>query len=357
MKMLLSLVLCLIIIGVGVGVVYAVQALYPKAPLPDNGPETRSAVNVHVKTVRLEPMDDLLLLTGRIEAWEQRVISAEVAGTVDWQGIEEGDLVSAGQEIFKLDTAWYVAAHSQARAQSELAGQELDRAQGLKRSGVSSPQELDRAVTQKKLAAADVQAASTQLEKASVRAPISGVIDKLYLKGNEWADRGQPLVRIIQTDRVKAIAGLPERDAPRFSVGDPVAVTLDALSGMRFEGKIFRIATSANPLTRTFNAEIELDNANGTLKPGMTVRAQFIRQTFAETIVVPIFSVLSLENQRFVLVEDQGTARMRPIETGILQGDRVQVAKGLQAGDRLIVVGQRDVHDGEKVQVVKEVSE
>lgn len=356
MKTLLSLALCLCIVGAGAGIVYVVQAVRPAAQ-PAEAPKARAAVNVRVQTLKPAPMDDVLLLTGRIDPWEERVISAEVSGKVEWQGIEEGDTVAKGEEILKIDTAWYVAAHSQAEAQSELAKQELDRAQGLKRSGVSSPQELDRAVTQKKVAAADVVAASTQLEKAAVRAPLAGIVDKLLVKGNEWADRGQPLVQIVQMDRVKAIAGLPERDVPFFSVGDTVGITLDALPGLVFEGKIYRIATSADSLTRTFNAEVELDNKEGKLKPGMTIRARFVRQTFPEAIAVPIFSILSMENQRFAVVDDGGVARMRPVETGILEEARVQITKGLSAGDRLIVVGQRDVHDGDPVNIVEEVSE
>lgn len=352
MKTVLSFMLCLAIMGLGAGVVVTVNALWPKETVLASA-EDRPRVNVHVKVLQPEQVEDVLLLTGRIDPWEERVISAEVAGKVEWQGIEEGDVFARGQEILKIDTAWYVAAHEQAQAQSELAAQELERMQGLKRGGVSSPQDLDRAVTQKKVASSDVVASSTQLEKAVVRAPMAGVVDKLHIKKNEWADRGQPLVRLVQVDKVKAIIGIPERDVSRLTVGDLVAITLDALPGASFQGKIFRIATSADRLTRTFNTEVELDNAERLLKPGMTVRARFVRDTFPDAIAVPIFSVISVENQRFAAIEENGVARVRPIEVGILQGDRVQVTQGLQAGERLIVAGQHDVHDGEPVNVME----
>ena len=234
MKTVLSLVLCSAIIGPGAGVVVTVNALWPQEIVLSSA-EDQPSVNVHVKVLHPDQVEDVLLLTGRIDPWEERVISAEVAGKVEWQGIEEGEVFARGQEILKIDTAWYVAAHEQAQAGSELAAQELERMQGLKRGGVSSPQDLDRAVTQRKVASSDVVASSTQFEKAVARAPMAGVADKLYIKQNEWADRGQPLVRLEQIDKVKAIIGIPERDVSRLAVGDSVAITLDALPGSSFQ--------------------------------------------------------------------------------------------------------------------------
>ncbi len=353
MKKLVSFFLCVCIIAAGIGVLLGVKLLQSEKSISEEATSyTPPPVNVQVRKLEPTTLDDVLLLTGYIEAWEEVLISAEVAGVIEWQGVEEGQKISRGDELVRIDTTWYQATYDQAAARHELMQQELARMKSLRKSGVSSPQQLDQSTTEEKTAKADVASARLQLDKAIVRASMDGVIDTLQHEENEWADRGAPLLKLVQVDRVKALVGIPERDIVFFQVGDEVQISLDALPEQQFTGKIHRIATSADRVTRTFLTEIALDNADKLLKPGMTVRTRLIRKQYENAISIPIFAVISLENQRFAVVADNGVARIRPIEVGILQGDQVQVTKGLQPGDQLIIVGQRDLRDGQAIQVV-----
>jgi membrane fusion protein (multidrug efflux system) len=152
---------------------------------------------------------------------------------------------------------------------------------------------------------------------------------------------------------VKVKAGLPERDVAAFAKDDSVKVRLDSLPGKEFDGRIYRVSPTAEPATLTFICEVEVDNPDGLLKPGMIARATFVRKSYPDSIVVPLFAILSMENQRLVMVESDGVAHARPIEVGVLQGNSVQVLNGLKAGDRLITVGQRDLQDGDPVKVIE----
>lgn len=356
MKALLSFAFCIAIIAAGVGTVYTVYVLNPQGPTEAKS-DVLPPANVHVLTLKTTVIEDVLPLTGRIEPWEEITVSAEVSGTVELQGVEEGDFVRAGQDVFHIDTAWYQAEHTRAVAEEALAKQEMERAESLRKNGISSPQELDRALTQRKVAEANVAAAATRLEKSVVHAPIAGIVDRIFLKAGEWADTGKPLVRIVQTEKVKVIVGVPERDIPYFKTGDAVTLTCDAFADTVFSGRIYRIATTAERETRTFPIEIEIANGDGRLKPGMIARVRLVRATYPEAISVPIFSIISLENQRFAVVEEGGVARFRSIEAGRLQGDHVHVTRGLQAGDRLIVAGHRDLREGQAVTVTDEIAE
>jgi membrane fusion protein, multidrug efflux system len=354
MKHLFSFALCLLIAGGGAAFLFMLSVMKSEEVDSTAISPAAPATNVRIEVLEPAPIDDVLLLTGRIDPWEEVLLSAEVSGVIERNTVQEGDTVRKGQELIKINQIWYDAAHTQALAQHELANQELDRIKNLRQSGVSSPQDLDRTITQQKLAAADLAFSRTQLEKSSVFAPINGVVDTLELKEGEWAERGKPLMKLVQVDRVKAIIGIPDRDIPRFALGDEVNITLDALPDQKFTGVVYRIATSADTMTRTFNTEIELDNAEGLLKPGMTLRARLIRDSFPDAITVPIFSVLSVQNQRFVAVESNAITEIRPIEVGILQGNRVQVTNGLAPGEHLIVVGHRDLRPGEPVRVMSQ---
>jgi len=160
---------------------------------------------------------------------------------------------------------------------------------------------------------------------------------------------GDPLARLVQIAKVKIEVGLPERDVSLFSVGDPVQIKLDAVPSEQLNGTIYRIATTGEMATRTFVTEIEVDNEAGTLKPGMIARVQLVRHTFPEAIVAPIFSVITTENEQYVFVDEDGIARKRPVAIGTIKGATVHILRGLAAGDRLVVKGQRDLHDGDPV--------
>lgn len=322
---------------------------------PEVTPPAQPVTNVEVRVLEPTRIEDGLTLTGRADPWDEVTVSAEVSGNITWQDVEEGDPIEQGEEIMRIDTIWFRATHEQAKARSQLTELELDRVQRLQESGITSPQELDRAQTERVLANADLAASSTRLSKSIVYAPLAGVIDEVHTEQGEWADTGKPLARIVQVDRIKVIVGVPESDITHVAEGDDVAVTFDALDGEPRTGTVFRIAATAERQTRSFPTEIALDNADGLIKPGMIARVRFVRQVFEGAISVPIFSVITLENQRFVFVEKTGVAHLRPVQVGVLTGDHLQITAGLESGDRLIVTGHRDLREGQPVNVTAEL--
>jgi membrane fusion protein (multidrug efflux system) len=351
-RTIVSLAACVAIIAVGAGIVVVVAW----ARNDDSETETRAERLSNVRIEVLEPVtvEDIVTLTGRIMAWEDVVVSSETRGKVDWQGVQEGQSVAAGEELFKIDTKSIQARLSQARAQCTLCDQEYERVKNLKERGVSPDQALDNAVANKDVAAANLQMLQIELAKSVIAAPFDGIVDKVFAEQEEFVDVGTPLAHLVQVHKVKAEVGLPERDVPFFSEGDRVSVRLDALPDRTFEGIIHRIATSADMMTRTFLTEIELDNPEGCLRPGMIARADMVRNTYPNSIQIPIFAAILADEQRFVFVEEDGVARLRAVEAGVIQGSSAQITKGLSAGDHLIVSGQYDVRDGEPVNVQQE---
>ncbi|MBI5095890.1 MAG: efflux RND transporter periplasmic adaptor subunit [Candidatus Hydrogenedentes bacterium] len=354
-KALISLLICVVIAGIGAAIVaFAIGAKTAGSEAVGKSPD--KTPNVKVQVIKTITLDDSIALIGSVVPWESVVVSAELGGKIELQGIEEGDLVKSGQEIFRIDTDMVQSAREQAAARNKLAAQEFERQQRLTKGGMSTPQARDRAEAERDVAAADLRAAHIRVDKSVVTSPMNGVVDKVFKKKSEFVDVGMPMARIVQVHKVKVTIGIPERDIGYFAVGNPVTITADALPQKTFTGKIYRIGATAEEATHTFVTEVELDNADRLLKPGMVARAALSRKTFPNAVVVPIFSVISLEDRRFVFTEENGLAHIRPVQVGILQGSTVQVTQGLSAGDRLIVVGQRDARDGEPVRV-QEVAE
>jgi membrane fusion protein (multidrug efflux system) len=283
--------------------------------------------------------------------WEDILVSAETGGKIDSIAVKEGDKVEAGHELVRVDTRLLNAHFDQARAQEKLASQELHRIKALADKGAASNQASDKVAADQEMASANLRVVEIQLQKSVISAPIKGVVDKLFKDKDEFVDTGMPLVRLVQTDKVKVSVGVPERDVVNFAEGAPAIVTLDALEDKEFNGIINKIATTADPSTLTFLTEVAVDNPDGLLKPGMVARVRLVKRVCPDSVTVPIFSVMTVENQRFVMVEDSGVAKARPIEIGIVQDDVVQAVSGLKPGDRLIVSGQRELIDGDPVQV------
>ncbi len=355
-KALLTLLLCVAVVGAGGLATVMVAGLRAKAHRAEASMPQKEARVTQVEVKVLEParVEDRLVLTGGVQPWQEVVVSSEARGKIEEQGVKEGQVVQSGQTLVKVDTSMLKAHVDQAQARQRLAQQDMQRIESLSSKQITSAQNLDQTRAQYEMAEADLRLASIQFEKGVVAAPFDGVIDKLFKEEREFVDVGTPLVRLVQVHRVKVCVGIPERDIAFFSNGDTVSVHVDALPDRSFEGVIESVATTAEPSTLTFQAEVAVENPEGVLKPGMIARASLVRRTYEDSVVAPIFSVLSVENQRFVFVERDGVAEARPIEVGVIQGDSVQVTKGLSPGERLIVVGQRDLKPGDRVAVAEE---
>ncbi len=348
---LLSVLICLGIMAVVAAVVGVTASVAPSEAKSDTSDQDVRVPQVSVRVLQNEVVEDQLVLTGSIQPWEQVILSAEGRGKIEWKGFDQGDVVKAGQELYRVDTESIRARLLQAQAQHKLALQELERVERLAKSGAGTAQSLDSAIANRDVADSALRMYQIELEKSVVKAPFEGVIDTFFVDQEEFVDVGTPLVRLVQVHKVKATFGIPERDIAHFAIGDSVRVRVDAIPERTFAGVIHKIATSADMVTRTFKVEVAVENAEGLLKPGMIARGTFVRETHPDSLMIPLFTAILLDEQRVAFVEHDGIAELRPIEVGLVQGSSVQVTAGLEPGERLIVKGQYEVRPGERVDV------
>ncbi len=346
-----SILICLAITAV-VAAVVALTTLVAPSEAKTGQPGTIERLpQVSVRILKSQAVEDHLILTGSAQPWEEVILSSEVRGKIEKKGIELGDTVTSGQELYRVDTESIRARLGQARAQHKLALQELERIERLAKSGAGTAQSLDSAVANRDVADSSLRMLQIELDKSVVKASFQGVVDAVLVEQDEFVDVGTPLLRLVQVHKVKMMFGIPERDIACFNLGDPVQIQMDAIPDRRFNGSIYRIATSADRSTHTFKAEVEVDNAEGLLKPGMITRGTFVRQTYPDSLMIPLFTAILLDDQRVAFVEKDGVAELRPIQVGLVQGSSVQVTDGLAPGERLIVKGQYEARPGEKVDV------
>lgn len=315
---------------------------------------TSTAALVCIQTLQPTTMIDYLLLPGSVDAWEDIDLGAKAGGTVEEVPVEEGDRVASGTVIVRLDTASLVARRNQAQAQLDQAQKRFERTRNLVQKGVEQPAMLDDVTAQRDVAQATVDVAQVELDNATLRAPVPGVVDRIHVDQGEYVHIGDPVAKIVQIDRVKIVVNVPEKDIEHFRVGQKVGVFRDKIElAQMLPGTIAFVALTAHPLSRTYPLHVEVANADHRFRPGMIVRVGLIRRQVADTLAVPLFAVVDRGDRKVVFVEEDGRAVERPIEIGIIERNRVQVASGLNAGDRLICVGHRDLANGERVKVVE----
>lgn len=349
-KFLLNVAVILAILAVGLGITMVGRTLRSR-PADAVITAEKRPVNVKVHILAGTTVEDDLVLIGTFEPWQDITLSARNLGEIGWQGIDEGDPVEAGQKLLRIDTTELLVRLAQAKSQYKLATSELERVKSMRAEGISSPQQQDRARTDFEVAETNLDAAQITVDNGLIIAKFDGLVDTLYQEEGEFVMLGTHVVRVVQVDRLKLMVGIPERDVVHFSPGDSVSVQLDAYPGEDFQGAIYRIAATAEQSTHTFKAEIEVDNADGRLRPGMIAEARFVRRSYPNSIMIPLFSLISTDTGRYAFVDDDGVALQRDLEVGFLKGTQVFVRSGLEPGDRLIVVGHRDLRNGDRIHV------
>jgi HlyD family secretion protein len=212
-----------------------------------------------------------------------------------------------------------------------------------------------------------------QVSNATIRSPIEGIVAARQTEPGELASAGTALVRIVNIDTLYFQPTISETDFAATHVGDPVQVTVDALPGRTFAGKVASLFPAADITTRVFSLRVLLPNSGHAMRPGMFARGTMVTRVARNVPVIPTSALvtttsaagfeannssdatvsqgLQLPPQQVVLLRPDQTAEVRPVKLGIVTMQRAEVTSGLQAGDQLIVVGQQGLKTGDKVTV------
>lgn len=353
------------------GAVVAVAAL-SQVPHPEEAPEPADVpvVNVVVEELQARPeLADTLLLSAVIEPGAIVDVAAEVPGRVEtygahpvalaWRGhaipagkpVEEGDPIKVGQPLVHLNRELLEAQYERAQAQADYDQLELERITDLYERNVTTRAELDEARNARNISLAALKEAQRQLERTTIVAPRSGILDELPLELGEYAAPGTLVARIVDLSEVKVAVDVPEKDIDYFRVGQIAEVLPRTSEAAPRIGIITYISEIADPATRTSRVEITLENRAMAFRSGQIVRVRLTRRVLQDALLIPLEAVIPLEEGRVVYVCEDGRAQRRNVELGMLTGRSVVIESGLQPGEQLIVAGHRYVGPGQPVAI------
>jgi len=294
-------------------------------------------------------------------------IGSRTLGYLDAVLVDRGDRVKRGQVVALVrpsdlpdQLAAARAAAAQSRASARLARANQERAALLAPSGRISRQELQQseaalaaAEAQEASARAQVAALATRLGETRITAPLDGVIsgrrlDPGALVGPSSGNTG-PILRVDQIDALRCFVTVNERDAISVRIGQQSRIDLDAAPGRPYLGKVVRIAPSLDPLTRTLEAEVQIPNGSGELRPGMYGRAAIVTAVHERAVTVPVQAVQISGGRRIAFVLQGDRVRRREVQIGVDGEDWLEITHGLSPEDEVVIAGIEGLAEGSQV--------
>jgi len=339
------------------------QAINDKIKLLDEKIKTLDTVQ-HVPlitTIKTQPevFNHVLELQGNVTTKDLLTITPEYSGILTNVYVKEGQKVTKGQTLAKIDDGGLSQQLSQLKIQAELAKTTYERQQRLWEQNIGSEIQFLQSKSTYQSQEEAVNQLKQQIAKTTVKAPFSGTIDDIITEQGSVVAAGQsPLMRIVNLDNMYIETEVPERYVSDVTKGKNVSVNIPVL-GKTIETKIRQAGDFINPANRTFKIEVKIPNKDKSIKPNLSARLKINDYTNDNAILIPQ-SVVSenSEGAQYVYVvsdknaRDIGTAERVIIKTGKTQGDIIEVLEGLKDGAEIIKEGARSVRDGQSVQVL-----
>lgn len=336
-------------------------------------------VAVEVSNASIKSIKEIREFTGTVYPAYQYIVAPKISGRVVEITKRIGDWVDKGDIIARMDDAEYQQALIEAKAnlkiakaslaeaesQMELAGEELERERSLEEKGISSSSELDAAETtyaaqqsRLELARAQVEQREAALKSAEIRldytvlyASEPGFIGERYVDEGNLLSTNSPLVSVVGIDSVIVQATIIEKDYGRINVGQSAELKVDAFPETLFKGIVARIAPVLEEASRVAKMEVEFENKERLLKPGMFAKVSVVLQEKEAVQVIPIKAIIENNGREgvFIVEKDaasaEDVARFYPVETGISTETEIEVISPDINGP-VVILGQHLLQDG-----------
>lgn len=380
-RIFVAVVVGIVVFGGVIGVTkfrdYMIQKFFANMP--------KAVVTVTIDQARDVEWPSTVPAVGTLRAINGVDVSAQISGQVISIAFDSGQVVREGDLLVQLNIEEEQSELASARATEKLANITADRARSLVRTSAGTKANLDDAVAQLEIAAANRGQIEARIAKKTIRAPFNGVLGVRQVNVGEYVAPGQVLVNLQDLRSIHADFTVSQRQLSIIKDGAFLRMNVDTWPGRTFQGEITAIAPLVDVRTGMINVEGLFDNSDVALRPGMLVRVEATRPEKRMELVIPVEAVTYQLSGDTVFVvhplpqEDQDklaqaradaekegadalaafekrrhpqyTVQRRSVTVGDRQGDRVVVLSGLSAGDTIVTSGQMKLENGSYITV------
>jgi len=320
-------------------------------------PKVTPPVIVDVIIAEKQPISDIIEVNGTVIPSEYLEVHPEVSGRLTYLNIAEGTTVAKGTVLARINDADLRAQVGKSKVQLDLAQTTVSRYKVLLDAGGLNQSDYDIALNQVNSYRADIAYTQALIDKTVIRAPFSGVIGLRQVSPGAYVSPVTILATLQQTREVKMDFTIPETYSSILKVGELVDVELDALTKEKTHAKIIAIEPGANTDTR--NLKVRTTLAGAGINPGGFVKVMINAGKDKTSIEVPTNCIIPDDRNNQVIVVKGGRANFVNVQTGIRQANAVEIIKGLEVGDSVVVTGVLFARPKAEVKVrsVKKLSE
>ena len=320
--------------------------------IPD---DQKARTLVTTTAVALKDFERFVEIQAAVEADDMVAASSETGGRILQMRFKEGDAIRKGQLIAKIDLEQIDKQISEIETSMTLAKDVYERQARLWKQNIGSELQYLEAKNRVEGLEKRLETIRFQQTKANVYAPISGVIEMVNLKQGELAAPGMPIIQILNTNKVKVVADIPETYLGKIKRGEMVSIKFPALD-KEIQAKISQLGRTIDPANRTFEAKINLNNSQGIYKPNL-LAAMLLNDFQAKNVpVIPVEMVQQeVSGKDYVFIKAAGEkgaiAKKIYVETGENYNGEVIITSGLTGGEEMIMEGARGLAENQLVKV------
>ncbi|MBK9656540.1 MAG: efflux RND transporter periplasmic adaptor subunit [Rhodanobacteraceae bacterium] len=318
----------------------------------DGKPVEQIKVPVEVATASRSAVVAAFQGTSNLVAEAEAEVVPKTGGVVLEIMVEEGDKVSAGQVLARLDSDRQRLNMKQSEANLRKLENDFKRQQEMIERKLISQDVYDRSRYDLDTQRASYDIAKLELSYTEIRAPIGGVVSKRNVKVGNLIQLNQPLFKIDDFDPLEAMINVPEREMRLIKADQPVQMLVDALPDVAFAGSVARVSPVVDAATGTFRVVAQFKDDSGKLRSGMFGRVRIVYDQRADALVVPRAALVGDNKDAAVFVVADEIAKRRKVTLGYADGGQVEIVDGLAEGEKVVTLGQAALRDGAKVQVI-----
>ena len=330
-------------------------------------PQAEKVINVKLGEVVKKKVKPYIETVGTLKPFDSTLISPEVDGIIKNVYFDEGKFVKKGDLLaeiidtdFKLDLQRADAGLKQAQASLANTKMEYERKMALLKEELVTKQQFDDVSTRLIIAENDLDKAKAtrelarqRLSKTRIKSPMNAAVKEKKVTAGDFARASVPIGTLIIIDPLKLEFSVTEKDVSRIRKGQEVAFTIDAYKDREFEGMVNTIYPGLDDRSRMLTVEALVPNGNSALKSGFFTKVKIYTDQEKEAVLVPTTAIVYDESKSKVFIQEGAVAREKLVKTGDTYGDLIEITEGLSGGEKLIVVGQNNLADGIKVNVLK----
>jgi membrane fusion protein (multidrug efflux system) len=321
---------------------------------PDGKPKKEeTAIPIEIAVAARQNISESWQGTANLEPEGEAQVVTKTSGVVLKINVEEGDVVRKGQVLAQLDSDRQRLSLLQSRATLAKMKNDYGRQQQLFERKLIGSEAFERAKFDLETQVAMSQMNELELSYTEIRAPISGVISKRFVKEGNLLTLNQAVFKIDDFDPLQAVLSVPEREMVRIAAGQSVQMLVDAVPGTVFSGTVARVAPTVEAGSGTFRVTAEFRDATGKLRSGMFGRINLVYQSRDNVLTVPRTALLGEDQSTAsVFVVDGDKAKRQAVKLGYIGAGVAEIVEGISDGAQVVTLGQAALRDGTKVQVL-----